>query len=88
MLQFTSSLIIASNFSLFIPGLGSWRDEYATDIDNHANGIINILMKYTYAPTLQGGYGPFTLAPKGGSQTDAHNFRLEERNGGDLITSY
>ena len=84
--QFTSSLIVASNISLFFPGLGSWRDEYTNDIDNHTNGIINILMKYTYAPTLEGGYGPFTLGPEGGSRTDAHNFRLEKRNGGVLIT--
>ena len=84
--QFTSSLIVASNISLFFPGIGSWRNEYANEIDNHTNGIMNILMKYTYAPTLEGGYGPFTLAPIGGFRTDAHNFRLEKRNGGVLIT--
>ena len=83
--QYTSSLVLASNVSLFFPGLGSWRDEQDNDHNNHTNGIINMLMKYAYAPTLEGGYGPFTLAPKGGIRKDVHNFRVERRNGGVLI---
>ena len=83
--QFTSSLVLASNVSLFFPGLGSWRDEWENDYDNHTNGIINMLMKYAYAPTLEGGYGPFTFSPKGGVRKGAHNFRIERRNGGVLI---
>ena len=83
--QFTSSLVLASNISLFFPGLGSWRDEQENDYDNHTNGIINMLMKYAYAPTLEGGYGPFTFSSKGGVRKDAHNFRIERRNGGVLI---
>ena len=83
--QFTSSLVLASNVSLFFPGLGSWRDEQTNDIDNHTSGIITTLMKYAYALTLEGGYGPFTLAPKGSIRKDVHNFRVERRNGGVLI---
>ena len=82
--QYTSSLVLASNVTLFFPGLGSWRDE--EDIyDAHTNAIINMLMKYAYAPTLEGGYGPFALAPKGGIRKDVHNFRVERKNGGLLI---
>ena len=83
--QYTSSLVLASNVSLFFPGLGSWRDEQDNDYNNHTNGIINMLMKYAYAPTLEGGYGPFALAPKGGIRKDVHNFRVERRNGGLMI---
>lgn len=82
--QFTSSLILASNVTLFFPGLGSWRDEEA-DIDNHTNAIIHILMKYAYASTLEGGYGPFSLAPNGGHRKGIHNFRVERKNGGVLL---
>ena len=83
--QYTSSLVLASNVSLFFPGLGSWRDEEVNDYNTHTNGIINMLMKYAYAPTLEGGYGPFTFAPKGGIRKDVHNFRVERKNGGLLI---
>ncbi len=82
--QFTSSIILATDVSLFFPGLGSWRNEQ-NDIDNHTNAIINMLMKYAYAPTLEGGYGPFTLAPKGGSRKSNHNFRVERKSGGMLL---
>ena len=82
--QYTSSLVLASNVSLFFPGLGSWRDE-EDRYEAHIDAIINMLMKYAYAPTLEGGYGPFTLAPKGGIRKDVHNFRVERKNGGLLI---
>ncbi len=82
--QFTSSMILATNLSLFFPGLGSWRNEQ-NDIDNHTNAIINLLMKYGYALTLEGGYGPFNLAPKGGSRKSNHNFRVERKSGGVLV---
>ena len=43
-------------------------------------------MKYTYATTLTGGYGPFTLAPVGQARKDPHNFRVERKDGGILVT--
>ncbi len=85
MAQFTSSFVLATNVSIFFPGLGSWRDEQNIDVDNHTNAVINMLMKYAYAPTLEGGYGPFTLAPEGGTRKASHNFRVERKRGGVLL---
>lgn len=81
--QYTSSLILASDVKVFFPGLGAWND---TDDDDNINGAIHILMEYAYAPNLEGGFGPFTFAPADDTHTNPHNFRVERKNGGILLT--
>ena len=80
--QFTSAFILASDVKVYFPGLGVWND---TDGDDQTNNAINILMKYTYAPNLDGGYGPFSFVPANGAN-NVHNFRVERNRGGILIT--
>lgn len=81
--QFTSSFILASDVQVFFPGLGIWND---TDTDDQTNNAVNILMKYTYAPNLEGGYGPFSFVPADGATNNVHSFRVERNRGGILIT--
>ena len=77
--RFTSSFILASDIKLFFPGLGAWNE-------SDTNYVINILMKYTYAPNLEGGYGPFSFVPADGALNNVHSFRVESSRGGILIT--
>lgn len=81
--QFTSALILASDIKVYFPGLGVWND---TDGDDQTNNAVNILMKYTYAPNLDGGYGPFSFVPADGAINNVHSFRVERNRGGILIT--
>ena len=81
--QFTSSFILANEIKIYFPGLGIWND---SDTDNETNNAVNVLMKYTYAPNLAGGYGPFSFAPAGGPLNNVHNFRVERSRGGILIS--
>ena len=81
--QFTSALILASDVNIYFPGLGVWND---TDSDEQTNNAVNILMKYTYAPNLNGGYGPFSFVPADGAINNVHSFRVERNRGGILIT--
>ena len=81
--QFTSAFILASDVKVYFPGLGIWND---TDVDDHTNSAVNILMKYTYAPNLEGGYGPFSFVPADGAINNVHTFRVERSRGGILIT--
>lgn len=81
--QFTSSFILASDLKVYFPGLGIWND---SDTDNQTNNAVNILMKYTYAPNLEGGYGPFSFRPVDGTVNNIHNFRVERSRGGILIS--
>ena len=81
--QYTSSFILASDVSVFYPGLGTWND---TDDDDNVNGVVHILMKYAFAPNLAGGFGPFSFAPADDTQTNQHNFRVERKSGGILLT--
>ena len=81
--QFTSALILASDVKVYFPGLGVWND---TDGDDQTNNAVNILMKYTYAPNLDGGYGPFSFVPADGASNNVHSFRVERSRGGILIT--
>ena len=76
--EYPSAFVIASNIKIFFT-------EFEID-SNGTESILNILMKYAYANTLTGGYGPFTLAPVGQARTDPHNFRVERKNGGILVT--
>ena len=80
--QFTSALILASDVKIYFPGLGVWND---TDSDEQTNNAVNILMKYTYAPNLEGGYGPFSFVPADGAINNVHSFRVERSRGGILI---
>ena len=81
--QFTSALILASDVKIYFPGLGVWND---TDSDEQTNNAVNILMKYTYAPNLEGGYGPFSFVPADSAINNVHSFRVERSRGGILIT--
>ena len=81
--QFTSAFILASDVKVYFPGLGVWND---TDGDDQTNNAVNILMKYTYAPNLDGGYGPFSFVPADGAINNVHSFRVERSRGGILIT--
>ena len=81
--QFTSSFILASNIQVYFPGLGVWND---SDTDNQTNNAVNVLMKYTYAPNLGGGYGPFSFVPADGAINNIHSFRVERSRGGILLT--
>ena len=81
--QFTSSFIVASDIRVYFPGLGVWND---SDTDNQTNNAVNILMKYTYAPNLGGGYGPFSFVPADGAINNVHSFRVERSRGGILLT--
>lgn len=81
--QYISSFIIASDINVLFPGLGTQQD---TDDDDNISGVIHILMKYAYAPNLSGGFGPFTFAPADDTQTNPHNFRVERKSGGILLT--
>ena len=76
--EYPSAFVIASNIKIFFT-------EFEID-SNETESILNILMKYAYANTLTGGYGPFTLAPVGQARKDPHNFRVERKNGGILVT--
>ena len=76
--EYPSSFVIASNIKILFTELG---------IDsNETEDILNIMMKYVYANTLTGGYGPFTFAPVGHVRKEPHNFRVERNNGGILVT--
>ena len=77
--QYTTSFILANDIKIFFPGLGTVND---SDIDNQTNNAINTLMRYAYAPNLEGGYGPFSFVPADGTKQDMHNFRVERVNGG------
>ena len=77
--QYTTSFILANDIKIFFPGLGTVND---SDIDNQTNNAINTLMRYAYAPNLEGGYGPFSFVPAEGTKQDVHNFRVERINGG------
>lgn len=81
--QFTSSFILASDIKIYFPGLGIWND---SDTDDQTNDVVSILMKYTYAPNLEGGYGPFSFVPADGAINNVHSFRVERNRGGILIT--
>ena len=81
--QFTSAMILASDIKVYFPGLGIWND---SDTDDQTNNAVNILMKYTYAPNIEGGYGPFSFVPSDGTFNKIHNFRVERTRGGILIT--
>ena len=81
--QYTSAFILAGDVKVYFPGLGIWND---TDEDDQTNNAVNILMKYTYAPNLEGGYGPFSFVPADGASNNAHSFRVERNRGGILIT--
>ena len=81
--QFTSAMILASDIKVYFPGLGSRTD---SDTDDQTNNAVNILMKYTYAPNIEGGYGPFSFVPSDGTFNKIHNFRVERTRGGILIT--
>ena len=81
--QYTTSFILANDIKIFFPGLGIVND---TDIDNQTNNAINTLMRYAYAPNLEGGYGPFSFTPAEGTKKDVHNFRVERINGGIQLT--
>ena len=81
--QFTSSFILASDVKVYFPSLGIWND---SDADGQTNNAVNILMKYTYAPNLEGGYGPFSFVPADGAINNVHSFRVERNRGGILIT--
>lgn len=76
--EYPSAFVIASNIKIFFTELEIDSDE--------TDSILNILMKYAYAATLTGGYGPFTLAPVGQARKDPHNFRVERKDGGILVT--
>ena len=80
--QYISSLLLASNVTIFFPGLGAWND---TDDDDDTNEVINILMKYTYAGNVDGGYGPIMFTPAS-LNGNVHKFRVERKNGGILIS--
>ena len=77
--QYTTSFFLANDIKIFFPGLGIVND---SDIDNQTNNAINTLMRYAYAPNLEGGYGPFSFVPAEGTKQDVHNFRVERINGG------
>ena len=81
--QFTSSFILASDVKIYFPGLGIWND---SDADDQTNNAVNILMKYTYSPNLEGGYGPFSFAPVDDAINNVHSFRVERSRGGILIS--
>ena len=81
--QYTTSFILANDIKIFFPGLGIVND---SDIDNQTNNAINTLMRYAYAPNLEGGYGPFSFVPAEGAKKDVHNFRVERINGGIQLT--
>ena len=77
--QYTTSFILANDIKIFFPGLGTAND---SDSDNDTNNATNTLMRYAYAPNLDGGYGPFSFVPAEGAKQDVHNFRVERINGG------
>ena len=77
--QYTTSFILANDIKIFFPGLGTVND---SDSDNETNNAINTLMRYAYAPNLEGGYGPFSFVPAEGTKQDVHNFQVERINGG------
>ena len=81
--QYTTSFILANDIKIFFPGLGTVND---SDSDNETNNAINTLMRYAYAPNLEGGYGPFSFVPAEGTKQDVHNFRVERINGGIQLT--
>ena len=81
--QYVSAMILASNIKINFPGLGIWND---SDTDDQTNNAVNILMKYAYAPNIEGGYGPFSFVPSDGTFNKVHNFRVERSRGGILIT--
>ena len=77
--QYTTSFILANDIKLFFPGLGTVND---SDSDNDTNTAISTLMRYAYAPNLEGGYGPFSFVPAEGTKQDVHNFCVERMRGG------
>ena len=60
--------------------MGSWN---YSKYDNDTNEVINILMRYAYAPVLRGGIGPFSFEMPTGNE---HNYQLKRKNGGLLMT--
>jgi hypothetical protein len=81
--QYTTSFILANDIKISFPGLGTVND---SDADNETNNAINTLMRYAYAPNLEGGYGPFSFVPAESTKMDVHNFRVERINGGIQLT--
>lgn len=81
--QYTTSFILANEIKIFFPGLGISKD---SDTDNNTNNAVNVLMRYAYAPNLEGGYGPFSFVPPEGTKQDVHNFRVERTKGGIQLT--
>ena len=81
--QYTTSFILANDIKIFFSGLGTVND---SDTDNETNNAINTLMRYAYAPNVEGGYGPFSLMPAEGAKKYVHNFRVERINGGIQLT--
>ena len=81
--QYTTSFILANDIKIYFPGLGTVND---SDADNETNNAINTLMRYAYAPNLEGGYGPFSFVPAEGTKRDMHNFRVERIDGGIQLT--
>ena len=81
--QYTTSFILANDIKIFFPGLGTVSD---SDSDGQTNNAINTLMRYAYAPNLEGGYGPFSFVPAEGAKQDVHNFRVERIKGGIQLT--
>ena len=78
--HYVSSFILATNISFYFPGLGSWN---YSKYDNATNEVINILMKYSYAPVLSGGIGPFSFEVP---VRNGHNYQLKRKNGGLLLS--
>lgn len=78
--HYVSGFILATDIKFFFPGLGSW--EYLDDNETNDN-IINILMKYAYAPVLTGSVGPFNIELNSGNN---HNYQIKRQDGGLLIT--
>lgn len=78
--HYVSAFIVASNIQLFYPGLGSWN--YSM-YDDQTNDAVDILLKYAYAPVLNGGVGPFSFETPAGNE---HNYQIRRANGGLLIT--
>ena len=81
--QYTTSFILANDIKLFFPGLGIVND---SDSDIETNNAISTLMRYAYAPNLDGGYGPFSFVPAEGTKQDVHNFRVERTKGGTQLS--
>ena len=77
--HYVSAFIVASDITIFFPGLGSWN---YSNYESETTNAINILMKFSYAQSLTGGIGPFSFEVQSGTK---HNFNIQRKDGGLLI---